>query len=195
MNLLSSADQYLSFLNQYGYRSTQEESEFCTSYIGNDNKVIIIYTQYSYEIICYFEDNTTLKSFSLQDALKYCSINNLKGIYQISNNNDLKKGLIYIANVIKKVYMDADISNPHIFNAIYDYVSKEREQALNEYYIQEELKKADNYWNNNNISEAYKIYLKNIEYLSLSQIKKLYISGFNVDSTKADSVLKSRVNK
>lgn len=168
------------FLNRYGYHLIQEDSEPLVTYVGNINRVIIIYSDYSKEIYCQFEDIKTLKSFLLQDVLDYQCISDLKGLYQIPNNEELYKGLLYISNVMEKVYKIEDISNPVSFNKIYDYTVEKRNQALNEYYVKEELRKADSFWDNNNYLEAQKLYIKNIGSLTKVQLKKLKICDMNI---------------
>ena len=163
------------FLERYGYRFIQENSGTCITYVGNNNRVIIIYSEYSKEIYCQFEDIKKLKSFSLQEALEYICISDLKGLYQISKNEDLYKGLLYISNVIEKVYLAADISNSVTFNKIYDYSAEKRNKALNNYYVEEELRKADSLFKKNNYLEAQRLYMKNISCLSKVQLKKLKI--------------------
>lgn len=170
------------FLKRYGYHLIQEDSETCITYVGNNNRVIIIYSEYSKEIYCMFEDIRTLKSFSLQDALDYQCINNLKGLYQISKNEDLYKGLLYLSDVIEKVYLVVDISNNVSFNKIYDYTVKKRNKALEVYYAKEDLRKADSFWKNNNYIEAKRLYMKNIGYLSKVQSKKLEICNNKISS-------------
>ena len=77
------------FLKRYGYHLVKEPSESCITYAGDNNRVVIIHSEYSKEIYCQFEDVKTLKRFSLQDALDYQGIIDLKGLYQISGNNEI----------------------------------------------------------------------------------------------------------
>lgn len=183
---LTFKNQCFDFLKRYGYQLTQEDSEYCITYVGNNNKVIVIYSEYSKELYCQFEDIRSLKSFSLQDALCYQCYNDFKGLYQISKNEDLYKGLLYLSNVIEKVYLAIDISNVAAFNNIYDYTVEKRNKALSYYYIKEELKKADSFFEKKRFFEARKLYKKNREYLSQVQLKKLLICGNNIYSEKTE---------
>ena len=179
---LTFKNQCFDFLKRYGYQLTQEDSEYCITYVGNNNKVIVIYSEYSKELYCQFEDIRSLKSFSLQDALCYQCYNDFKGLYQISKNEDLYKGLLYLSNVIEKVYLAIDISNVAAFNNIYDYTITKRNKALEVYYAKEDIKKADSFWKNNNYIEAKRLYMKNIGYLSKVQLKKLEICNNKISS-------------
>lgn len=172
--------QCFDFLKRYGYHLIQEDSENYITYAGNNNRVIIIYSEYSKEIYCQFEDNETVKSFLLQDALEYQCINDLKGLYQISKNEDLYKGLIYISNVIEKVYLAVDISNSATFNKIYDFTVEKRNKALSDYYVKEELRKADSFFDKNDYYEAQRLYMKNMGCLSKVQLQKLKICDINM---------------
>ena len=165
-------NQYFEFLSVYGYRFVQDESDTNLIFSGQNNKVIIVFSEYAYEISCQFVDKQTQTGFSLQDALAYQGIDDLKGTYQIPDKNDLLKGLNYIAAVIQRVFSDLDISNLSVFEKVYNYTIEKRNQDLNEYYIKEELKKADTYWREKKYSEAIRLYQKNVEYLSRSQQKK-----------------------
>ena len=53
--------QCFDFLKRYGYHLIQEDSENYITYAGNNNRVIIIYSEYSKEIYCQFEDNETVE--------------------------------------------------------------------------------------------------------------------------------------
>ena len=178
--VLEQKNQCFDFLNRYGYHWVQENYENYIKYVGNNNIVIIMYSEYSKEIYCQFEDIKAQKSFSLQDALDYQRINDMKGIYQISKNEEIYKGLEYLANAIEKVYFLVDISNSVIFNKIYDYTVEKRNKALNDYYVKEELRKADDFWKKNSYLEAQKLYKKNIDHLSKVQLQKLKICGINI---------------
>ena len=182
---LAFENQCFDFLKRYGYHLIQEDSEYCITYAGNNN-IVIVYSEYSKEMYCQFEDIKTLKRFSLQDALDYQCINEFKGLYQISKNEDLYKGLLYISNVIEKVYLAVDISNAVFFDKIYDYSVEKRNKSLGDYYIKEELKKADSFFEKKNYSEAQRLYKKNMGYLSQVQSKKLKLCGINLGSEKTD---------
>ncbi len=62
--------RYFDFLKQYGYHFIYEDTDAYITYVGN-NRVVIIYSEFTKEIYCQFEDIKTLKFFLLQDALDY----------------------------------------------------------------------------------------------------------------------------
>lgn len=176
---LENYNHLFEFLTSYGYLPVQSNNDNCIIYEGENNKVIIEYTEYSLELSCQFEDKCSEKSFSLQDFIKYQCIEGCKGIYQLTNINDLNKGLIYIANIIKEMYLRLDISSILNFDSVYDYTLKKRKEALDEYYINLELKKADHYWKQKEFTEACKIYAKHKKQLSKSQNKRLSICHYD----------------
>lgn len=176
---LSQENLCFDFLKQYGYHILNEDSETCITYVGTSNSVVIIYSEYSKEIYCQFEDIKTQNNFSLQDALDYQRITDLKGLYQISKKDDLYTGLRYISDVIKKVYLSVDISDSISFNKIFNYTLEKRNTALCDYYLKEELKRADTFFNEKKYYEAQKLYKKNELHLSQVQLKKLKICDNN----------------
>ncbi len=168
------------FLNNYGYSLKTDNSKCFLSFEGKNNRIDIIYSEYEHEITCQFEDKEKTKSFSLQDVLNFLNINDSNGLYQISTQNDMEKGLIYVANTLEAVFSHLNVSKTDLFDLIYESTYEKRKKELAEYYVKEELRKADDYWEKKKYDKAYELYRKNIDSLSKSQFKKMTITEHNI---------------
>lgn len=90
------------FLQRYGYTCLQENYEGSVSFIGKSNQINIFFSIVEYELTCQFIDETG-NFFTLQDALGYVEIREYKGLYQISRREEIEKGILYLADVIKSL--------------------------------------------------------------------------------------------
>ncbi len=78
------------------------------------------------------------------------------------------------------MYLAVDISNSATFNKIYDFTVEKRNKALSDYYVKEELRKADSFFDKNDYYEAQRLYMKNMGCLSKVQLQKLKICDINM---------------
>lgn len=165
---------YFSFLSQFGYFFSEESDSNAISFVGKNNVIYITFSTISYEVTCEFVDGDN-KAFSLQDGLKYEYINKYSGMYQVSNRNELEKGIGYLAEAVKILFEKIDISDPLNFQKIYQFRVDTHKELLQQYYLETDLKKAENYWKKKEYEKAKELFEKNIDHLSNSQLKKLEI--------------------
>lgn len=109
---------YFEFLYQFNYRILEESSDNIVSFQGESNRLDVEFSEIGYEITCQFIDEEN-KNFSLQDAILYMSIGEYKGLYQVSNRTEIKKGVIYLSKVIKILFDKIDVSNHLNFDKIF----------------------------------------------------------------------------
>lgn len=164
--------KYFVFLEQYGYIYEEANSTNCMNFIGKNNDIIIIFSENEYELSCQFQ-NKENNIFTLQDALKYTDINEFKGLYQLPNKEEIEKGIIYLAEVLKILLVKIDISNNINFNKILQYKMDKCKTQLKDYYCKVDLNKAEEYWIQGDYLNAKSMYEKHINDLSKAQIKKL----------------------
>lgn len=162
---------YFDFLKQFGYVMTDDNNIDVISFRGKDNRIDITFSSVSYELTCDFVDEN--KSFSLQDGLTFIAIEDYKGFYQMANKEEIEKGICYLAKTVKKLFERIDISDPLNFLKIYQYRIDTHKELLHKYYLENDLKKAEDYWKRKEYAKAKELFEKNIDYLSNSQIKKL----------------------
>lgn len=163
---------HFDFLNQFGYIISGGSDADIVSFKGKNNRIDVIFSLIEYELSLEFiGDNNQV--FSLQDGLRYESIEGIKGMYQIANLDGIEKGVIYLAEAVKRLFERIDVSNPFNFQRIYQYSVKTRRKLLEEYYLQVDLKKAEDCWKNREYDKARELYEKNSHKLSKSQLTKL----------------------
>lgn len=160
------------FLNQFGYSVSEGSNADIISFIGRNNQLDVIFSLAEYELTCQFIDGDN-QSFSLQEGLEYESIEDFKGLYQIASNDDIEKGIIYLAEAVKRLFERVDVSDPLNFQKIYQFGVETRKKLLEKYYSEIDLKKAEEYWKNKEYDKAKNLFEKNIKGLSESQLKKL----------------------
>ena len=166
------ANKHFGFLNQFGYSVSEGSNADIISFIGKNNQIDVIFSLAEYELTCQFIDGDN-QSFSLQEGLEYESIEDFKGLYQIASKDDIEKGIIYLAEAVKRLFERVDVSDPLNFQKIYQFGVETRKKLLEKYYSEIDLKKAEEYWSNKEYDKAKNLFEKNIKGLSESQLKKL----------------------
>ena len=162
----------LYFLCNIGYEFSVNNTLNIVCYKGKINRIEIVYAEIQYEISCEFID-TEGKNFSLQDALKYIKEEGFKGLYQLNNKEDIEKAVIYIADVVKYLLSKIDFSEEKNFEDIYRYTKDMYIDHLKKYYVEIELKQAEEFWKKQEYNKAKILLEKNNKYLSQTQNKKL----------------------
>ena len=178
-------NRHFNFLNQFGYIILKGNNADIISCKGKNNQIDVIFSSYEYYLTCEFIGGDNQK-FSLNEGLWYGAIEGFKGWYQIANKDDIEKGAIYLAEAVKSLFERIDVSDPLNFQKIYQFCVEKRKESLEEYYLEIDLKKAESYWKSKEYDKAKKLFEKNIEKLSKSQLKKLeYINKKCVTRRKA----------
>lgn len=167
-----SVESHFEFLNRFGYKVCNDNSSEIVNYIGRCNRIEVVYSAFHYELTCEFIDETGNK-FGLQDALDYACVSEHKGLYQIANKNEIGIGISYLAEVVKQLFEKIDISNSLDFQKIFSYSVEIQKTQLQNYYLQNDLKRAEDYWRKKDYTNARKLLEKNIDFLSSAQKKKL----------------------
>ncbi len=171
---------YFAFLQRYGYIiCSQTDDENHVSLIGKNNRIDIYFSAVGYELECQFTDDAK-NTFTLQDALGYVNIKEVKGLYQISGKEKIEKGIIYLADAVKRLFDKMDISDTLNFQKIAQYTLDMHKELLEDYYCKNDIKKAEEFWKNGEYSKAQELYEKHISSLSKVQIKKLEYIRKNV---------------
>ena len=163
---------YFNFLYEYGYAITEESNDNIVSFIGKSNRIEIIFSSYCHELSCQFSDNDN-KSFSLQDGLEYISVQGVSGLYQMENEGGVERGLHYLAEAVKLLFVKIDISDSINFQKVYQFNLNMQKTLLEKYYLETDLKKAEDYWKKKKYVNAKALFEKNIDHLSNAQLKKL----------------------
>lgn len=163
---------HFTFLQRYEYTCSQESDENSVSFVGENNRIDIIFSTVGYELTCQFVDDAQ-NTFTLQDALDYTEIKEFKGLYQIPRKEKIETGVIYLANVTKNLFSKIDISNAENFQKIAQYRINMHKQLLEDYYCKIDIQRAEKYWENGEYSKSQELYEKHINSLSKVQIKKL----------------------
>lgn len=170
---------HFSFLQRYGYICSQVDNENSVSLIGKNNRIDINFSVVGYELTCQFIDDAK-NTFTLQDALGYVDIKEFKGVYQISRKEEIEKGIIYLADAVKRLFDKVDISDTVNFKKIAQYRLDVHKELLKDYYCKNDIKRAEECWKNGEYSKAQELYEKHISSLSKAQIKKLEYIRKNV---------------
>ena len=160
------------FLNQYGYSISKANTADIISFMGKNNQIDVVFSAIGYELTCQFVDSDN-HIFLLQDGLQYESIEEFKGLYQMASKDEIEKGVIYLAEAVKLLFQRIDVSDSLNFQKIYQFRVEMRKKLLEKYYLETDLKKAEEYWKNKEYDKAKELYEKNIEKLSKLQLKKL----------------------
>lgn len=170
------AEIYFNFLKQFGYKISDESADNVISFIGKNNRIDVLFSTSSYELTCQFVDAD--QSFSLQDGLMFGAIEGVRGLYQIANRGELEKGIAYLAEAVRILFEKIDVSNPMNFQKIYKFRVETHKDLLEKYYIETDLKKAEDYWRRKEYAKAKELFEKNSAHLSNVQHKKLeYITN------------------
>ncbi len=170
------AEKHFDFLKQFGYVILDDNDIDVISFRGKDNRIDITFSSVSYELTCNFVDEN--KSFSLQDGLTFLAIEDYRGFYQLANKEEFEKGICYLAKAVENLFERIDISDSLNFLKIYQYSIDTHKELLQKYYLENDLKKAEDYWKKKEYAKAKELFEKNIDYLSNSQKKKLeYITN------------------
>lgn len=138
-----------------------------------DKKIIIevTYSRIEYEINIMLYSNDETCHIYLQEIMNYFN-SNIKGTYQLNNISSMESGIKYMAESLKICINYLENSTCTI-KEIYDSVEKERKKLLKKYYIAQDTNKADEFWKTGKYEEAYDIYKKNEQYLSLLQKRRV----------------------
>lgn len=171
---------HFSFLQQYGYICSEENSENVISLVGKNNRLDVMFLIVEYELTCQFVDGDK-KNFSLQDGLGYENIKEYKGLYQVASKEEIEKGISYLAGAVKTLFEKIDISDDWNFQKIYQFKIDMHKELLENYYIEIDIKKAEDYWEKKEYAKAQPLFEKHISQLSKTQLKKLeYIKNNGV---------------
>ena len=165
--------KHFDFLTRFGYIMSNDNNADIIKFIGKNNQLDVFFSKISYELTCQFIDGD--KTFSLQDGLEFGMIADYKGLYQVADKKEIEIGISYLAEAVKKLFERVDVSNPRNFQKIYQYRIDMHTKLLNQYYLETDLKKAEECWKRKDYAKAKEIFEKNIDYLSDSQRKKLDI--------------------
>lgn len=163
---------HFDFLYQYGYICLEEGFVDVVSFLGKNNQINIMFSAVEYELTCQFVDGN-MKTFSLQDALRYATIKEFQGFYQIPSKREIEKGICYIAEAVKILFEKMDISDTSNFQKVYQFSIDLHKKLLDNYYLEKDIKKAEDYWENKEYAKAKELFEKHISYLSKMQLKKL----------------------
>ena len=115
------------FLRQYGYNENDSEEEWMLRYKGNCNSVIICYTEYEYELSCYFLSVEDKYAFTLDDVLCYMNESKLRGSYMMPSMEQIQKGINYLASVLEYVYKNLDLSDALMFAKVCNWEKEKRD--------------------------------------------------------------------
>ena len=159
------------YLIELGYQETYEEKNV-VGYIKDNFIVEITFEPIAYEMRASFILNNTDIRVDLQAILDYLEIKGI-GLYQIASLDKMNLGVEYLADIIKKVIRKFDQNEETVVEKIYNIELEVREELLKKYYIETDLKEAEKFWKSKEYQKAKELYMKNIEYLSKVQIKRL----------------------
>lgn len=173
---------YFDYLDQYGYIISEKSSVDIVSFVGKSNRIDITFSTVGYELTCHFVNNDN-KSFSLQDALEYGSIRKFKGLYQIAVEEEVELGISYLAEAVRILFEKIDVSDSLNFQKIYQFRIDTHKSLLEKYYMEIDLKKAEDYWNKKKYIKAKELFEKHINCLSKVQLKKLEYIKKNMNSS------------
>lgn len=164
--------KHFSFMNELGYKIQEDNNDNSFSFRKKKCKIDVLFNTIGYELTCQFSlDNGNY--FLLQDVLMYEKIENFKGVYQVGDKSNLEKGIIYLSKVVKLILYKIDLSDMNNFQKVYQFRIDMRENLLKQYYIENDLKKAEDYWNKKKYKDAQEIFERHFNSLSKSQLKKL----------------------
>ncbi|MEG0894874.1 MAG: hypothetical protein RR012_06635 [Oscillospiraceae bacterium] len=164
--------KYFSFLIEQGYKIEDEDDGNLLSYRKGFCKIQILFDSIAYELTCQFiwDDE---RSFTLQDVLTFSNIKKFNGLYQINDNSQLQKGIIYLTYAIEEVLKSINVANEIEFDKLYNYRLDMRDKLLKQYYIDVDMKKAQQYWDEKRYEDAMILYEKHIDSLTRVQMGKL----------------------
>lgn len=172
MNILKEfCERYFSFLSEQGY-TLISNSEHVVNFRKNTTEIEIGFDTISYELSCQFK-NSESEMFTLQDILSYGEFSDLKGMYQLGKKDQLLQGVKYLADAIQVVIDKYDVANTEIFNELYEYRLKTRKILLNQYYLETDMKKAEQLWKEKKYNETRQLYEKHKDNLSKTQNRRL----------------------
>lgn len=163
---------HFAFLQRYGYICSQADNENSVSLVGKNNRIDINFSVVGYELTCQFTADVK-NTFTLQDAIRYVDIKEFNGVYQIPRKEEIEKGIIYLADVVKRLFDKIDISDTLNFQKIAQYRLDMHKELLEDYYCKIDIKRAEECWKNGEYSKTQELYEKHISSLSKAQIKKL----------------------
>lgn len=170
---------HFAFLQRYGYICSQADNENSVSLVGKNNRIDINFSVVGYELTCQFTADVK-NTFTLQDAIRYVDIKEFNGVYQIPRKEEIEKGIIYLADVVKRLFDKIDISDTLNFQKIAQYRLDMHKELLEDYYCKIDIKRAEECWKNGEYSKTQELYEKHISSLSKAQIKKLEYIRKNV---------------
>ncbi len=168
-------EKHFAFLSAYDNYLFEEDSECCVRCVGTINSILFEFSQYSLEITCRLISNDTNSYAFLQEVLDYWNIEGYRGIYQLSKRQDIEKGLLYLAEVLRMLFEKKKLSNPTVFQELIKDIEYRRKELLDAYYVKEDLKLADSLLEKEEFEKAITLYRKHFDYLSEVQRKKLEI--------------------
>ena len=143
------------------------------TYFRNLFEISIYFDPISYEIYGVFSFPKERVSISLQDILKYFGFEEMRGIYQIPTLDKMKIGVDYIYNVVDTIISKFITNENTLLKEIFNENEKNRIQMLENYYLNNDLNKADQLWNTKEYQKSKELYEKHIMDLSETQLKKL----------------------
>lgn len=163
---------YFMFLKGLGFEVLEKTDDNIVSFQGKHNRLDVEFYPIGYEIECLFVDNNN-KSFWLQDGLNYIGLDEYKGMYQVANQQEIIKGVIYLARAVSILFSAVDIREQNNFNKIYLSAIANQDKLQSDYYIETDLKRADSFWDKKEYNKAQELYEKHESSLTKSQQLKL----------------------
>ena len=181
MKLDTTNTKLLLWLEEMKFRILKEEP-YLVEYIRGKLIVGIVLDNYSYEISAYFATENGLSKVSLQSTLEYFDIADFNGLYQLPSLDKMSLGLEYMRKPIQEIITRLGQSYESTMADIMTWCEDIRKKRLEEYYIETDMEQAEKYWKEKDYDKAKKLYLKNKEKLSDTQMKKLeYIMAKEVN--------------
>ena len=173
--MIQDVEKIFNYLRTYDNYSFKEESDCCVRCVGTYYSIVFEFSQHYLEITCRFVSNDTNSFAFLQEILDCWGVTSYKGIYQLSKRQDLEKGLLYLSEVLKMLFEKKNLSNPTVFRKLIKDIELRRQELLDLYYVREDIKKADLFFDNTEFEKAVILYRKHFNHLSEVQRKKLSI--------------------
>lgn len=180
MEFRNICQQYFRYLLKDGYEMLLEREKNCVEYKRKNIKIQLFFERQGYEISMYFT-HIDGKSIRAYDILTYVNMDPRRGEYQISQKEELEKGVCYLAETLRCVLKHVDVSDELAFQELYDFSLKNQHDMLEKYQIRQDIKKAEECWKRHEYKKSEQLFKSHFKELSLSQKKKLeYLEKHNI---------------
>ena len=166
-------------MEEMGFHLLKDEP-YHVEYIRDELIVIIFLDNHSYEVGVYFSLNNSSDRVSLHIALEYFGFDEFNSLYQLHSLDNVSIGFDYMLNPIREIITHLGKAYGSKMMDIMQWSEDARKKRLDDYYIDNDMKKAERYWKEKEYRKAKALYLKNKESLSGTQMKKLiYIKNMD----------------